>query len=109
MTFSARALKIPRGKHHNKTASKITISLYISKKLLEKARNHLLNLARITEQALSSILDYMEAQNIARSSFSNNNGSFPKKVKWTGRDLNPRLPPCEGGDHTRLVYRPILE
>jgi division protein CdvB (Snf7/Vps24/ESCRT-III family) len=20
------------------------------------------------------------------------------KVEWTGRDLNPRLPPCEGGD-----------
>jgi hypothetical protein len=34
--------------------------------------------------------------------------------EWTGRDLNPRLPPfsrspCEGGDHTRLIYRPSLE
>ncbi len=28
------------------------------------------------------------------------------KWKWTGRDLNPRLPPCEGGDHARLIYRP---
>jgi hypothetical protein len=27
--------------------------------------------------------------------------------KWTGRDLNPRLPPCEGGDHTKLIYRPF--
>ena len=25
---------------------------------------------------------------------------------WTGRDLNPRLPRCERGDHTRLIYRP---
>ncbi len=24
---------------------------------------------------------------------------FPKE-EWTGRDLNPRLPPCQGGDHT---------
>jgi hypothetical protein len=25
---------------------------------------------------------------------------------WTGRDLNPRLPRCERGDHTELIYRP---
>ena len=29
-----------------------------------------------------------------------------RNLWWTGRDLNPRLPPCEGGDHTRLIYRP---
>ena len=28
--------------------------------------------------------------------------------KWTGRDLNPRLPRCERGDHTELIYRPIM-
>jgi hypothetical protein len=28
--------------------------------------------------------------------------------KWTGRDLNPRLPRCERGDHTRLIYRPLF-
>ena len=27
---------------------------------------------------------------------------------WTGRDLNPRLPRCERGDHTELIYRPNL-
>jgi hypothetical protein len=26
---------------------------------------------------------------------------------WTGRDLNPRLPRCERGDHTELIYRPF--
>ena len=30
-----------------------------------------------------------------------------RQVEWTERDLNPRLPPCEGGDHTRLIYRPV--
>ena len=25
---------------------------------------------------------------------------------WTGRDLNPGPPPCKGGAHTRLSYRP---
>jgi len=52
--------KFPRGKNHNKTATKTTVSLYLSKKLVEKARNYRLNLSRITEQALSSILDYLE-------------------------------------------------
>ena len=27
---------------------------------------------------------------------------------WTGRDLNPRLPRCERGDHTELIYRPVV-
>jgi hypothetical protein len=35
----------------------------LSKILVEKAKNHNLNLSRVTEQALSSILDYMENQN----------------------------------------------
>ena len=26
---------------------------------------------------------------------------------WTEGDLNPRLPLCESGDHTGLIYRPI--
>ena len=30
-----------------------------------------------------------------------------KSDKWTGRDLNPRLPRCERGDHTELIYRPL--
>ena len=25
---------------------------------------------------------------------------------WTEGDLNPRLPLCESGDHTGLIYRP---
>jgi hypothetical protein len=31
----------------------------------------------------------------------------PKKVRWTERDLNPRPPPCEGGD-LPLIYQPLL-
>ena len=29
---------------------------------------------------------------------------FP--LEWTGRDLNPRPPRCQRGDHTRLIYQP---
>src|SRR3972149_226173 len=31
--------------------------------------------------------------------------AFPNQAEWTEWDLNPRLPPCEGGDHP-LIYRP---
>lgn len=47
-----------RGKHHNKTETKTTVSLYLSKILVEKAKNHKINLSRIAEQALNSILEY---------------------------------------------------
>jgi cell division protein FtsL len=40
--------KIPHGKHHNKTATKTTVSLYLSEKVIEKARKHGLNLSRIS-------------------------------------------------------------
>ena len=67
--------KVPRGnsgrkpgnstwkpKHHNKTAFKTTVSLYLSKDVVEKARKHHLNISRICEEALSSIIDVLEAQ-----------------------------------------------
>ena len=31
-----------------------------------------------------------------------------EKTMWTEGDLNPRLPRCERGDHTRLIYRPFV-
>ena len=54
---------IPRGKPHNKTATKTTVSLYLSKKAVEKARKHKLNISRITEQALTSVINYLETSN----------------------------------------------
>jgi hypothetical protein len=80
-TSTWKKAKVPRGKHHNKIAIKTTVSLYLNRKLVEKARNHRLNLSRITEQALSSILDYLETRNSDRSSeFSLSTGSlFPKE------------------------------
>ena len=60
----------PRGSQisrHNKTAYKTTVSLYLSKNLVEKAKKQGLNLSRILEEALSSILNYMETQNVENS------------------------------------------
>ena len=58
---------------------KKTVGITLPPNLLEKARKRNLNISRITEQALSSILDYMEAQNIKPSSEFLTEGSFPKK------------------------------
>jgi hypothetical protein len=70
----------PRGKNHNKTENKTTVSLYLSKNLVEKARNHNLNLSIVTEQALSSILDYIGTQNIQKSSEYSIQGSVQEKL-----------------------------
>jgi post-segregation antitoxin (ccd killing protein) len=74
----------PRGNCHNKTETKTTVSLYLNKTLVEKARIHKLNISRITEQALSSILDYLETQNIETSSESLNERSLPEKAPGAG-------------------------
>ncbi|MGQ9641628.1 MAG: type II toxin-antitoxin system CcdA family antitoxin [Candidatus Bathycorpusculaceae bacterium] len=75
----------PRGKHHNKTETKTTVSLYLSKNLVQKARKHGLNISRITEEALNSILSYMDSQNIEitseNSSLFLSRGSFQKESR----------------------------
>jgi hypothetical protein len=70
--------KVPRGKYHNETESKKTVSLYLSKKLVERARNYNLNLSRVTENALNNILSYVEPQNRQKSSFLGE-ASLPKE------------------------------
>ena len=61
--------KIPRGKHHNKIAAKTTVSLYLNRNRVEKARNHNLNLSRVTENSLNNILSYIMSQNRQKSIF----------------------------------------
>ena len=82
-------IRVPRGKCHNKTESKTTVSLYLSRTLVEKARNHTLNLSRITENALSSIIDYLESQNIKQSSVSLTEGSLLRET--SGRVDQPGM------------------
>ena len=87
---------VPRGNCHNKTESKTTVSLYLDKNLVERAKNHRLNLSRIMEQALSSILDYLESQTIKTSSNLLTEGSSLEEtsrarssVRLERRTLNP--------------------
>ena len=98
--------EVPRGKYHNKTAKNTTVSLYLSKKTVERARFNNLNLSRITEQALISILDYLEPQNNKISSDFLGKPSFPKKVEWAGPDLNRRPSARQADVLTRLDDQP---
>ena len=69
---------------------KKTIGITLPRELIERAREHSLNLSRITEQALPSILDYLEPENDETSSEFLNQRCFRKKVEWgRGRELNP--------------------
>ena len=99
--------KVPRGKHHNQTKTKTTVSLYLNRKLVERAKNRRLNLSRVTEQALSSILDYLEPQTNQESSNFTYQGSAPKNIEWAGPDLN-RGPSARQADVlTKLDDRPF--
>ncbi|MBY9021641.1 MAG: hypothetical protein KGD67_11325 [Candidatus Lokiarchaeota archaeon] len=82
--------QVPRGKNHNKTVTKTTVSIYLSKKTVERTRLHNLNLSRIAEQALISILDYLEPQNTKSSSDFLVKPYFQKNEWWAGPDLNRR-------------------
>ncbi len=97
---------IPRGNNHNKTDSKTTVSLYLSKKTVERAHFHNLNLSKIAEQALISILDYLETKNTKQSLKFLSTGSFPKKGEWAGPDLNRRPSARQADVLTELDDRP---
>jgi post-segregation antitoxin (ccd killing protein) len=81
---------------------KKTVGITLPEDLIERARNQGLNISKVTENAPASILDYLQVQN-AKPVLDETSS---KKFQWTGRDLNPRLPHCECGVHTRLNYRP---
>ena len=58
---------------------KKTVGITLPTKLVERARKHNLNISRITEQALLSVLDYLETQNNETSSKFLSAGSFLKE------------------------------
>ena len=66
---------------------KKTVGITLPQNLIKRTREHGLNISRITEQALSSILDYLETQNNEKSSQFLSEGSFPKKVQRAGSSV----------------------
>ena len=64
----------------NRKQAKITLGITLKPSILAEARKHRLNISRITEQALISILDYLAEQNTNESSISFlGEASFPKE------------------------------
>lgn len=78
LNHSSKSQKITRVKSRKKQA-KITVGITLPPKLLTDARNHNLNISRICEQALQSILDYVQPQNTTESSNFLNRRSFLKR------------------------------
>jgi hypothetical protein len=76
---SSKCSQFPRRKSHKKSSEKTTVGIFLSKKTVEQARFHKLNLSRIAEQALISILDYLEPQNNNQSSNFLGTASFLKE------------------------------
>jgi post-segregation antitoxin (ccd killing protein) len=58
---------------------KKTVGITLPQNLVKRARKNNLNISRISEQALRSILDYLEAQNRNQSSDFLAKASFPKE------------------------------
>ncbi len=75
---------------------------------MEKVKNHNLNLSRVSEQALSSILDYMESQNIhssqKKSSAFLSSGSFLKESEMPRAGFEPATTRSSAERSPRLSY-----
>ena len=85
---SSKSEQTTRVKTHKKQPKK-TIGITLPQNLVERARFHKLNISRITNQALTSIVAYLERNNTQRSFFDE--ASFTKEGsgEGRGRDLNP--------------------
>ena len=68
-----------RGTRVKVNERKKTVGITLPQILVERARKQRLNINKVTEQALGSILDYMAAQNIETSSDFLNERSFGKE------------------------------
>jgi post-segregation antitoxin (ccd killing protein) len=58
---------------------KKTVGITLPQKLVKRARNNNLNISRISEQALLSILNYLDVQNNKQNSNFLSTVSFPKE------------------------------
>ena len=68
---------------------KKTVGITLPQKLVKRARKNNLNISRIAEQALISVLDYLETQNNEKSSKFLSAGSFLKESVVDGAGFEP--------------------
>ena len=72
---------------------KKTVGMILSQNLVKRARKHNLNISRISEQALISVLDYMDTRNGEKSSRFPNERSFLKESSVDGARSMPAFEP----------------
>ena len=74
--------------------AKRPLNLLIDEDLIRNARCHGIVLSRFLENKLQEYFRFIDA--VSKGNL---------RHQWTGRDLNPWPPPCEGGD-LPLIYQP---
>ncbi len=72
-----------------KVTAKKTVGITLPQNLVKRARKHRLNISRVAEQALNSILDYLETQQPHTSSDFLSTGSFLKERVVDGAGFEP--------------------
>ncbi len=70
--------------------TQVSQTIDLSPELVNLANEIGLNASKICENALKLAISRLQGMNFW----------------WTGRDLNPRPPRCQRGDHARLIYPP---
>ena len=80
---SSNLAHFTRVKRHKKTPRK-TVGITLPPKLIEEARKHKLNISRICEQALQSVIEYLAQQNQTESSKSFGEAFLQRKGSWAG-------------------------
>ena len=63
---------------------KVRVSLTVRREILEASRQYIPNLSQFLEDRLLEFLRWV-------------NHPLASSKEWTGGDLNPRPPPCQGG------------
>jgi len=74
-----------------KREARKTVGITLPPSLLEKARKHKLNISRICEQALQSVLEALETQKTYKNEKGGSAETPSGFSQCSGRDLNPRL------------------
>ena len=81
---SSSLAQTTRVKRQRKTPRK-TVGITLPPKLIEEARKKGLNISRICEEALKSVLDYLPSRNLnEKNKWLPNGGSFLKTSSWAG-------------------------
>ena len=86
-SYSSRKTKNTRVKVKQR---KKTVGITLPPNLVERARKHNLNISRITEQALLSILDYLESSkpiNMSKCESISQQHEKPRWPSWLGHRL----------------------